>query len=164
MLNALQPLCGDAPRILVLGSFPSPLSRDKSEYYGNPKNHFWRVIYHVLGAEFDAPSYGEKARLLAENGIALWDVITQCNAENALDSSIKNPIYNKEIPDFVREKEIRHVFFNGGNARIFYKRGIGPPEGIVLPSTSPANARMRWEEKAAIWREAVLPCLNNMTK
>ena len=31
-------------RVLVLGSFPSALSRERAFYYGNPRNRFWRVV------------------------------------------------------------------------------------------------------------------------
>jgi hypoxanthine-DNA glycosylase len=48
--HAFPPLVPDNPKILILGTFPSPLSREKGEYYGNPQNKFWKIIFDVFGA------------------------------------------------------------------------------------------------------------------
>ena len=157
--RAFPPLCGDRPRVLILGTFPSPLSREKGEYYGNPRNQFWRILYGVFGVPFEGPDYEQKKALLTARGIALWDVITQCEAEGALDSSIRNPVYNTALPGFIAERGIRRVLFNGNNAYVFCGRGIGElgeSEKTVLPSTSPANARMSFEDKQRRWREALV--------
>ena len=36
-------------RILILGTIPSPKSREEGVYYAHPQNRFWKVISHVLG-------------------------------------------------------------------------------------------------------------------
>ncbi|MDR1693455.1 MAG: DNA-deoxyinosine glycosylase [Oscillospiraceae bacterium] len=154
--RANPPVCGEDPRVLILGTFPSPLSREKREYYGNPRNQFWRLIFGVFGVPFDNPEYGVKTALLTENRIALWDVITECEAEGALDSNLRNPVYNAALPGFVAARGIDKVFFNGNNAYTFYRRGIGAVEKNVLPSSSPAHAGMRFEEKLRRWREGLL--------
>ncbi|MCL2080647.1 MAG: DNA-deoxyinosine glycosylase [Oscillospiraceae bacterium] len=156
MYHAFPPLISGRPKILILGTFPSPLSRERGEYYGNPRNMFWRIIFGVFGAEFGSPDYGEKKRLLFDNGIALWDVIESCEIDGALDSAIKNPVYNTALPGFIEANGIRAVAFNGGNAYKFYRRGIGPAEKTVLPSTSPANARLDYGGKLAAWSAAIL--------
>lgn len=148
-------LCGEYPRTLILGTFPSPLSREKAEYYGNPHNQFWRVLFGVFGRPFAGPSYEEKKALLFENGVALWDVITSCEIEGALDSAIRSPVYNTALPGWIAEHNIRKVLFNGQNAYAFYKRGIGVIDRNVLPSTSPAHAAMRVEEKTRRWAEGL---------
>ena len=153
--NGLAPLYGEMTRVLILGTFPSPLSREKGEYYGNPRNQFWRIMFGI----FDTPysdDYGQKKALLYRNGVAVWDVIAQCEASGAPDSTIKNPIYNVSLPEFILSHGIKKVFFNGNNAYVFFKRGIGGIEKTVLPSTSPAYAAMRFEEKLRLWREAMI--------
>jgi len=59
------------------------------------------------------------------------------------------------LPVFIEEHSIGKVFFNGNNAYLFYKRNIGSIEKNVLPSTSPAYAGMRFDEKLWRWREAL---------
>ena len=68
---------------------------------------------------------------------------------------IRNPVYNTDLPMFISENGINRVLFNGNNAYMFYKRGIGKIDKNVLPSTSPANAGMRIDIKAQLWREAL---------
>ena len=177
------PLCGDNPQILILGTFPSTLSREKGEYYGNSRNQFWRIIYSI----FDTPhieynnehsnnysyeqnyeqnykysyehsyehNYGQRKTFLFNNGIAVWDVIAQCEVDGALDSAIRNPIYNMALPKFIEENDISKVYFNGNNAYAFYKRGIGHIEKNVLPSTSPAYAAMSFDKKRKLWHNAL---------
>ena len=42
--EGLPAVCGDSPRVLILGSFPSEMSLARQEYYGNPQNKFWRIM------------------------------------------------------------------------------------------------------------------------
>lgn len=153
--HAFPPLCGDNPHTIILGTFPSPLSRDKGEYYGNPRNQFWRLIFGAFDVSFDNPGYDMKKAVLFENRIALYDVIAECEPDGALDSGIRNPVYRTKLPDFIAAKKISNVFFNGNNAYRFYRRGIGEIERRILPSSSPANAGMRFDEKLRLWREGL---------
>ena len=153
--RAFPALCGDNPRVLILGTFPSPASRQKGEYYGNPRNQFWRLVFGAVGEPFDNPGYDEKKAVLFANGIALSDVISECIADGALDSSLREPVYNAELPRFIADAKIPRVLFNGNNAYLFYRRGIGEIPRLVLPSSSPANATMRFDEKLRIWRESL---------
>ena len=82
-------------------------------------------------------------------------MIAKCEAGGALDSTIRNPVYNTDLPMFISDSGISRVFFNGNNAFIFYKRGIGSIDKNVLPSTSPAYAGMSIERKLQLWREAL---------
>ena len=155
MLYAFPPLYGGSPQILLLGTFPSPLSREKGEYYGNPRNQFWRLLFGVFDRPFDSPNYEDKKAVLFADGVALCDVIAACEAEGALDSGIRNPVYRADLPAFIQAHAIRKVFFNGNNAYLFYRRGIGEIERNVLPSSSPANAGTRFEQKLSLWREGL---------
>ena len=153
--RAFPLLCGDNPRIIILGTFPSPLSREKDEYYGNPRNQFWRLIFGAFDVTFDNPDYKTKKAVLFTSGIALCDVIAECEPDGALDSGIRNPVYRTELPEYIAGMGISKVFFNGNNAYQFYRRSIGEIERRVLPSSSPANARMRFDEKMRLWREGL---------
>ena len=153
--HGFPPLYGNDPRVLILGTFPSPISREKGEYYGNPRNQFWRIVCNALDATVLDGDYEQRKALLYANGIAVWDVITQCEADGALDSTIRDQVYNSELPEFIEKHRIRRVLFNGNNAYTFYRRGIGIIDKNVLPSTSPAYAAKRFDEKLRLWREAL---------
>ena len=154
--QAFSPLHGNTPQIMILGTFPSPLSRERGEYYGNPRNQFWRLLFGVFAVPFDRPDYERKRAVLFENRVALWDVIAACEPEGALDSGIRNPVYNTGLPAFIEEHGIGRVLFNGNNAYDFYRRHIGAIERNVLPSSSPANARLSFEGKLRLWRDAII--------
>ena len=46
----LPPLHGERARVLILGSFPSPKSREQGFYYGHPQNRFWPLMAALTGS------------------------------------------------------------------------------------------------------------------
>ena len=91
--HPLEPIYAVDSRVLVLGTMPSPKSREIGFYYGHPQNRFWKV----MGALFDEPEplgiEGRTAFLYA-HGIALWDVLSSCAIVGASDASIVDPVAN----------------------------------------------------------------------
>ena len=87
--HPIEPLYDENSKILILGSFPSVKSREQGFFYGHKQNRFWRVIAGVFGAEVPV-TIDEKKALLLSNGIALYDVICECDIEGSADSTIKN--------------------------------------------------------------------------
>ncbi|WP_418866752.1 GIY-YIG nuclease family protein [Senegalimassilia anaerobia] len=164
-------------RILVLGSFPSVLSRENAFYYGNPQNRFWRVMAACLGepvpqnegglSDDGRPltleeSIAAKKQMLLEHGIALWDVIASCDIKGSSDASIKN-VVPAQVERVLEEAHIGAVICNGGTAGRLYKRYLQWQVGLaahVLPSTSPANAAWQLERLTARWQEELLPLLD----
>jgi TDG/mug DNA glycosylase family protein len=155
-LTGLPPVTGSAPRVLVLGSFPSRLSIERSEYFANPRNRFWPLMESLLGIPAGAP-YEERTRLLVSRRIALWDVVAFCEREGSGDAAIREPIMNN-IPGFLEAHQfISLIVLNGRTAgRLFHRyirNGIRPGMTVTtLPSTSPANARFTMPKLAATWR------------
>ena len=49
------PETGDSPRVLILGSFPSVKSLELCEYYGNPQNHFWKIMVALFAIDHRLP-------------------------------------------------------------------------------------------------------------
>ena len=63
-MNGFPPVGSARPRILILGSFPSVISLEKGQYYGNARNHFWEVLGIVLDESFPE-EYRARVALLA---------------------------------------------------------------------------------------------------
>ena len=150
--HGLPPASGPNPRVLILGSFPSVLSLEHQEYYGNPKNRFWAVMELLFCIPSSIP-YPERTALLTECGVALWDVVASCERPGSADSRIRNPVPN-DIAGFVRRHpSIRLVALNGTTAGRLYHRLCEVPglSSMVLPSTSPAHAAMPFPEKVRAW-------------
>lgn len=153
--HTIEPVFDKDSRILILGSFPSPKSREAGFYYGHAQNRFWKVLGAVLEEEFPDSTAGKKEILLKRH-IALWDVLASCDIEGASDSSIRNPVPN----DFKRiftSAPIRAVFTTGKTAGKLYARFTGT-NSIILPSPSPANCAMGMEKLISAY-SAILPYL-----
>lgn len=48
LIHPIPPLYDETSRVLILGSFPSPKSREAHFFYGHPQNRFWKVMARVL--------------------------------------------------------------------------------------------------------------------
>lgn len=159
--TAFLPVVGPAARVLILGSMPGEASLRQQQYYGHPRNAFWPILGELLGIPPQA-SYAERCAALVARGIALWDVIAACERPGSLDQAIR--------PETVRVNDfgaffdaspgIVQVVFNGGTAEREYRRRVLPGLKLPhleiaqhrLPSTSPAHAALRFEQKLAAWR------------
>ena len=158
----LLPVNGPRPLILILGSFPSVLSLAHGEYYGNPQNRFWAVMEELFGIPSALP-YPERTRQLTREGVALWDAVAACTRPGSADSRIRDPVPN-DIAGFIRaHPSIRLVALNGSTAGRLYHR-LAEVEGlpfVILPSTSPANARVPFKEKIKKWEVVRTACVQN---
>ena len=155
--HPLQPVYDADSRVLVLGTMPSPKSRETGFYYNHPQNRFWKV----MAALFDEPlpaSNDEKRRLVLRHGIALWDVLARCTIEGASDGTIADCVPNN-LGVILAEAPIEAVFCTGAKAAELYRRHCEAATGIAavrLPSTSPANAAVSLDQLIEAYR-AILP-------
>lgn len=151
-VHNIEPIFNNKSKILILGSFPSVKSRESEFFYGHPQNRFWRVVSMVC----DRPCPGtvdEKRKFLIESNIAVWDVIKSCDIEGSSDSSISDVTPN-DIAGILKETCIQKIFVNGGTANRMYKKYCEPKTkitAVMLPSTSPANARFNIDMLVDKW-------------
>ncbi|WP_130812476.1 DNA-deoxyinosine glycosylase [Olsenella sp. Marseille-P4559] len=147
MVHPLAPIFDETSRVLVLGTMPSPKSREVSFYYGNPQNRFWRVMAALWDESVPTGNDGRRDLCLRHH-VALWDVLASCTITGASDASIRDPVPN-DVERILSVAPIVRVFCTGGAATRLYRRLIEPSCGLPctgLPSTSPANARMRLDD------------------
>ncbi|MGN1457716.1 MAG: DNA-deoxyinosine glycosylase [Acutalibacteraceae bacterium] len=140
--HTLKPIFDGNSKILILGTMPSPKSRQNNFYYGNPQNRFWRVMSDILNEPLPQNNQQRK-ELMLSHGIALWDVLKSCTIDGADDSTIKNPVPN-DLNSVISQTQIKTVFTTGKKAYSLYNRFCRQSTGIdaiSLPSTSPANCR-----------------------
>lgn len=158
-IQSFSPAVGDSPHTLVLGSIPGVPSLVAGQYYGNPRNAFWRIAAHHLGFDVNL-GYEQRVAALNAAGVALWDVIGACSREASSDSSIRDTEPN-DIPGLIRsESTIRRILLNGSTAaKLFEQRVVRGEEKLFeaveihrLPSTSPAFAAMPYAKKLDAWR------------
>ena len=154
-LRGLAPLDVRGARFLVLGSFPSVLSLEKSEYYGHPRNHFWPLMATIAasrdkgeprrdggakesgGFEDGRPSLAKappdwpsRVSLAARLGVAIWDLVASCERGGSLDVAIRGAVLN-EVDGFVASRPtIGVILLNGGAAATYFARRFAPKSGL----------------------------------
>jgi hypoxanthine-DNA glycosylase len=153
-LAGFPPIGDHATHTLILGSFPGVASLAATQYYAHPRNQFWRLV----GAAIDEPlhelPYDARIGKLLQNGIGLWDVLAACEREGSLDSAIRNASPNDFAAFHVRFPKLRKVCFNGKTSGKFAPViGAAGYATLVLPSSSPANAILSFDQKLRIWRD-----------
>ena len=134
-------------RVLILGTLPSPASRERGCHYGNPQNRFWRVLSALWDEEEPRDNEGRRS-LLCRRHLALHDVLASARITGASDASIRDPVPNDLAP-LLATTQVRAIFCTGQAAGRLYRTYPEPQVGMtctVLPSTSPANARWRLED------------------
>ena len=139
-IHPLKPIYDKNSKILILGSFPSEISRKNNFYYANPNNRFWHILEILFKTKLN--SKDDKINLLLNNHIALWDVIASCEIYKSSDSSIKNIIPN-DINKILNNSNIKYIFVNGKKALELYNKYLlntSNINAIYLPSTSCAIA------------------------
>jgi len=139
---------------------PGVASLEAAQYYAHPRNVFWRIIQELFDIDHRA-SYTWRVAQLSRQPLILWDTLQACRRPGSLDSNIE--ISSVKANDFSsllrRFPEIRAIAFNGATSEKYFRKLVIPglPEtpGLELlrmPSTSPANAGMSFEQKLAAWR------------
>ena len=134
---------------------PSVMSLAAAEYYGNPRNAFWRIAGELFGFEVDEP-YPRRVEALRRNGVAVWDVLHSCRRPGSLDSAVDpaSMVANDFAAFFAAHPAIERVYFNGAAAQHNYARLVcidADVSYLRLPSTSPAQT-MSYTDKLAAWR------------
>jgi hypoxanthine-DNA glycosylase len=155
LAHPFPPLFDGESNCLILGSFPSLLSRKQAFYYGHPHNRFWPLLAAIYGEKIPA-SVDEKKALILRHHLALYDVISSCVITGSSDASIR-----QVLPSDLSlvKAPIRKVILNGKTAGKLYetyqKEKLGLPY-VILPSTSPANAAKSLAELEQEWGRILL--------
>lgn len=156
VLHTLDPIFFEDSEILILGTMPSPKSRELGFYYAHPQNRFWAALAGAFDEDKPADVLGCTS-LLYRHNIALWDVLESCDIDGAADSTIKNPVPN-DLAAIIRQSYIHRIYTTGTTAYKLYNKLCKPQIGLeatLLPSPSPANARMRLPDLIEAYKTAL---------
>ncbi len=155
------PLALPTAKLLILGSYPGVTSLEKQEYYAHPRNVFWDILAEIVGFERTL-EYRERALILQQAGIALWDVLYSCERSGSLDSKIESSsiTINDFNTFFNSHPMIRAIVFNGAKAEQEFKKRVVPVSADLLASkellrmvsTSPAMASLSYRKKLKSWK------------
>lgn len=137
--KGFMPVFDRRSRLLILGSFPSVLSRKGGFYYGNKQNRFWRTLSFAFDCRL--PETNEQKReLVLKHGIALYDIVTECEIEGSMDTAIKDYAV-ADLSVILGEAKIEKILCNGAKSYEIFCKFYPELVGIAkkMPSTSSAN-------------------------
>ena len=153
--RSFDPIVYSNTKILVLGSLPGKKSLELREYYGHPRNRLWKILAHITNNEIPQ-DYERKKEFLFKFNIGLWDVAHSAYRVGSLDSNIKKEHPN-DIENLLESHEsIGVIGFNGKKAeKMFFKffKEKTHLSYVPLPSTSPANMAINFEEMCRRWSD-----------
>ena len=160
--RAFDPVVDASTRLLILGSLPGDASLKAGQYYGHPRNDFWRLVGGVISVDLMVMPYPERLVALKAAGIGLWDVIASATRSGSLDTAIRDA-ETADLNRLIRElPSLRAIAFNGGTAARIGRRYLVASAAVTLidlPSSSPAHVRPV-AEKAAAWAALQLVLFN----
>ena len=179
--HPIPPVWNEQSRVLILGTMPSPKSRQAGFFYMHPQNRFWSVISNVFEEEFEIPNKDlrtgttettitaaitERRDFLLRHNLAIWDVLASCKIEGAADSTIRNAVPN-DFTQIFEGAQIHDVFCTGKTAYELWKKYCADKYELrynlvthCLPSTSPANARWEIEKLLEEYRKIEIRLLS----
>ena len=73
LIHTIAPVFNQDSKVLLLGTFPSPKSREVGFYYSHPRNRFWTIIADLCSCDIPITK-DEKIQFLLTHKIALWDM------------------------------------------------------------------------------------------
>ena len=153
--HSFSPLIYKNVEILILGSLPGKKSIELKEYYGHPRNRMWKILCAITNCDLPT-DYGSKKIFLQKNKIGLWDVASSAERKGSLDSNIKKEIPNDVDKLLIDFPSIKVIGFNGKKSEIMFNKFFELNQTIKyvpLPSSSPANMAISFEDICLRWKE-----------
>ena len=156
--SAVPDVLGPNLRVVFCGINPGPLSAAAQAHFANPRNDFWRLL-HAAGFTSRLLEPIEQFELL-EEGIGVTNAAARTTPGSGdLRRGDFDPGHIERIADelkpgwiaFVGKEAYRGVFNERPELGV-QERTLGDTRLFVLPSTSPANAAVPWDERLQWFR------------
>ena len=155
--------------IVFVGTAKSVMSVSVGHYYGNPMNHFWKLLHAARFTESLLTAADDAT--LPSFGIGLTDLVSE-RAASSDALLVRDDFDPGGFVDRMLRWEPEVVAFNGKNSASYVARflkqprpeygpqswAIGSSLVYVLPASSSANARGGYDAKAQQWRQCKLWC------
>jgi double-stranded uracil-DNA glycosylase len=148
-------------RVIFCGINPGFVSAAAGAHFANPRNDFWRLL-HAAGftprllapkEQFEAPQYGiglTNAAFRTTPGSSDLRRADFAGAAERLERIVRD--LRPEAIAFVGKEAYRGTFGERPELGL-QERRLGETLLFVLPSTSPANAAVGWDERLRWFRE-----------
>ncbi len=153
--TSFDPIADSETCILILGTMPGDKSLELNEYYGHSRNKFWKIISTITNNDLPI-TYFEKKALLIKSKIGVWDVAHKANRKGSLDNAIQDEEPNDLISFINKHKNLKIIAFNGTKSETLFDKYFTRHAGLKyfsLPSTSPANTGIDFENMCKLWKQ-----------
>jgi hypoxanthine-DNA glycosylase len=153
--TSFDPISNADTTILILGTMPGDKSLELGEYYGHSRNKFWKIISTITDNALPL-TYKDKKALLLKTKIGIWDVAHKANRKGSLDSAIEDEEPNDLDSFIARHKNLNVIGFNGTKSETLFDKYFNRKSElkyISLPSTSPANTGINFDNICKLWRQ-----------
>ena len=153
--TSFDPISNADTTVLILGTMPGDKSLELGEYYGHSRNRFWKIISAITNNVLPL-TYADKKELLIKSKIGVWDVAHKAKRKGSLDSAIEDEKPNDLDAFIARHKNLKVIGFNGTKSQALFDKYFDRKSGIKyisLPSTSPANTGIDFDNICKQWRQ-----------
>jgi double-stranded uracil-DNA glycosylase len=159
--SAIPDVLAPGLRVLFCGINPGRVSAAAAAHFANPRNDFWRLL-HAGGftprllepaEQFELPAYGVGVTNAASRTTPGSGDLRKADFEGAAGrlAGIASELRPAWI-GFVGKEAYRGAF--GERPELgAQERKLGETQLFVLPSTSPANAAVPWDERLRWFRQ-----------
>jgi TDG/mug DNA glycosylase family protein len=154
-VSAVPDVLAPGLRLVLVGINPGHASADAAAHFANPRNDFWRLL-HAAGLTPRELAPAEQRELLAF-GIGVTNAAHRTTAGSGdlrthdfTGSAARLEKIARDICPAVMAfvgKEAYRGTFRERPAHGLQARRLGATRLFVLPSTSPANAAVGWDER-----------------
>lgn len=156
--TSFDPISNSDTTVLILGTMPGDKSLELGEYYGHSRNRFWKFIATITNNDLPQ-TYADKQALLLKTKIGVWDVAHKANRKGSLDSAIEDEEPN-DLEGFISgHKNLKVIGLNGTKSEALFDKYFDRKSDlkyISLPSTSPANTDIDFENICKLWRQILI--------
>ena len=159
--SAIPDVLAPGLRVLFCGINPGRVSAAAQAHFANPRNDFWRLL-HAAGLTQRLLTPAEQFRLL-DGGIGVTNAAARTTPGSGDLRKADFDGAAERLADLARTLRPAWIAFVGKEA---YRgafgerpqlgereRRLGDTQLFVLPSTSPANAAVPWDERLRWFRE-----------
>lgn len=156
--TSFDPISNSDTTVLILGTMPGDKSLEFGEYYGYSRNRFWKIISTITSNTLPL-TYADKKELLIKSKIGVWDVAHKANRKGSLDSAIKDEEPNDLEGFIASHKNLKVIGFNGSKSEALFDKYFDRKSDlkyISLPSTSPANTGIDFDNICKLWRQILI--------
>ena len=134
-------------KTVIIGTIPGQESLNGGFYYLSKRNSFWEIMDELIKPNpsfkdlLEKNKYNEILTILKDKGIALFDVLSECDMDGSLNKTIANEKKNYNLENFLMKNPNVKVVFNGRDTKNLYDKLLSS-EYVVYNSSNSCGKKI----------------------